>query len=231
MKKLFIFLTVLLVLILIGFHFADLNPTITSTSSFEIKGIDISHHNHHNSNINWNSVSNQVGFCIIKATQGSNFKDPMFNSNWKSTKKNNLVRGAYHYFSPGVSGKKQFDNFKNTVKLGSGDLPPILDVELKECDINEVKIFLELAEKYYGVIPIIFTEHLFFKVYLDGVIDTKYPLWIDIDASYFLKPSFNNYNCVLWQYSHIGNISGIKGDVDLDCFMGDSLSFETLKIK
>ena len=82
MKKLVIVLSVLLVLILIGFHFADLNPTITSTSSFEIKGIDISHHN---SISNWDSVSNQVGFCIIKATQGSNFKDPMFNSNWKSS--------------------------------------------------------------------------------------------------------------------------------------------------
>ena len=114
MKKLVIVLSVLLVLILIGFHFADLNPTITSTSSFEMKGIDISHYN---SISNWDSVSNQVGFCIIKATEGSNFKDPMFNSNWKSTKKNNLVRGAYHYFSPGVSGKKQFNNFKNAVKF------------------------------------------------------------------------------------------------------------------
>lgn len=228
MKKLVIVLSVLLVLILIGFHFADLNPTITSTSSFEIKGIDISHHN---SISNWDSVSNQVGFCIIKATEGSNFKDPMFNSNWKSSKKNNLVRGAYHYFSPGVSGKKQFDNFKNTVKLGIGDLPPILDVELKECDINEVKIFLDLAEKHFGVTPIIYTEHFFFKMFLDGEIDTKYPLWIYVDESFLVKPSFNNYDCVLWQYSHTGNISGIKGDVDLDCFMGDSLSFESLKIK
>jgi lysozyme len=228
MKKLIIVLSVLLVLVLSGFHFADLNPTITSTSSFEMKGIDISHHN---SISNWGSVNNQVGFCVIKATEGSNYKDPMFNSNWKSSKKNNLVRGAYHFFKPGVSGSKQFENFKNTVRLVSGDLPPVLDVELKECDINEVKIFLELAEKQYGVTPIVYSDYLFFKVFLDGKIDTKYPLWIYIDESYSLKPSFNDYNCVLWQYSHTGVVSGVDGDVDLDSFIGDSLSFESLKIK
>ena len=105
MKNLFIVMSVLLLLILSGFHFADLNPTITSTSSFEMKGIDISHHN---SISNWDSVNNKVGFCIIKSTEGSNYKDPMFNSNWKSSKRNGLVRGAYHFFKPGVSGSKQF---------------------------------------------------------------------------------------------------------------------------
>ena len=228
MKNLFIVMSVLLALILSGFHFADLNPTITSTSSFEMKGIDISHHN---SISNWRSLNNQVGFCIIKATEGSKYKDPMFNSNWKSSKKNNLVRGAYHFFKPGVSGAKQFENFKNTVKLVSGDLPPVLDVELKECDINEIKIFLELAEKHYGVTPIVYSDYLFFKVFLDGKIDTKYPLWIYIDESYSLKPSFNEYNCVLWQYSHNGVVNGVDGEVDLDSFIGDSLSFESLKIK
>lgn len=227
MKILFIVVSVLLVLILSGFYFSDLTPTITSTSYFKIKGIDISHHN---SISNWGSVNNQIGFCIIKATEGSNYKDPMFNSNWKSSKKNNVVRGAYHFFKPGVSGDKQFENFKNTVKLVNGDFPPVLDVELKECDINEVKIFLELVEKHYGVTPIVYSEYLFFKVFLDGKIDTKYPLWIYIDESYSLKPSFKDYNCVIWQYSHVGSVNGIDGDVDLDSFLGDSLSFESLKI-
>lgn len=228
MKNLFIVISELLILVISALYFADLTPAFKSPSNYEIRGIDISHHN---TIINWDSISKQLGFCIVKSTEGSNYKDPMFNSYWKLSKRNGLVRGAYHFFSPGVSGKKQFENFKNTVKLGSGDLPPILDVELKECDINEVKIFLELAEKYYSVIPIIYTEHLFFKVFLDGEIDSKYPLWIYVDESFLVKPSFNNCNCVLWQYSHTGNISGIKGDVDLDCFMGDSLSFEYLKIK
>jgi lysozyme len=90
---------------------------------------------------------------------------------------------------------------------------------------------LELSEKHYGVTPIVYTEYLFFKVFLDGEIDTKYPLWIYIDESYSLKPSFNDYNCVLWQYSHTGVVNGVDGDVDLDSFLGDSLSFESLRIK
>lgn len=206
----------------------DLRPVIQTKSTSTINGVDISHHNNIRS---WSSVKNEIKFCIIKSTEGSKHKDPMFNYNWEKAKKNGLVCGAYHFFSPGVSGEKQFENFKNKVKLSSGDLPPILDVELKECDMNEVNKFLKLAENYYGVKPIVYTEYLFFKVFIEDKISNDYPLWIFIDESFNVKPRFNNYDCVLWQYSHTGKVKGIVGDVCLDYFMGDEIKFRSLRIK
>ena len=227
-KKTLVIGSILLMMVVLVLTATDLRPVIQSKSTSKIKGIDISHHNKVN---NWSLVKNDIKFCIIKSTEGSNYKDPMFKSNWNSAKKSGLVCGAYHFFKPGVSGEKQFENFKNKVKLSSGDFPPVLDVELKECDMDEVNKFLKLAEKHYGVKPIVYTEYLFFKVYMEDKISKDYPLWIYINESYNVKPQFNDYDCVLWQYSHTGKVKGIVGDVDLDYFMGDEVKFNSLMIK
>jgi lysozyme len=217
--------SVLLLLMVLVYNLIDLTPS--SKYDFKICGIDISHHN---KVYNWKQVKKHAKFCIIKSTEGKSFNDPMFKSNWKNCKKNNIIRGAYHFFSPGVSANKQFENFKNSVKLTTNDLPPILDVELKKCDIDEVNKWLKLAEDYYGVKPIVYTDYFFFKIFMEGKLN-DYPLWLHINKKYKVKPSFNNYNCIFWQYNQKGKIKGIKGDVDLDTFLGDSESFNNLLIK
>jgi lysozyme len=223
----------LLILSVIGASFLilyalDLKPAFNTEVYIDMKGVDISHYNSIN---NWSKVENEIGFCFIKSTEGSTYTDPNFKTNWSLAKKHNVKRGAYHFFSPGVSAEKQFNNFKKHVKLFPGDLPPVLDVELKESNMDEVNKWLELATKYYKVKPILYTEYVFFKVYLDGNVDTQYPLWIYIDKSFGFKPSFNNYNCVLWQFSHTGKVHGITGDVDLDLFFGDSVQFKSMIVK
>jgi lysozyme len=217
--------TILVLLMVMVYNLIDLTPL--SKSDFEICGIDISHHN---KVYNWKQVKNHAKFCMIKSTEGKSYNDPMFKSNWKNCKKNNIIRGAYHFFTPGVSANKQFENFKNSVKLTTNDLPPILDVELKECDIDEVNKWLKLAENHYGVKRIVYTDYFFFKIFMEGKLN-DYPLWLHINKKYKVKPSFNNFNCVFWQYNQKGKIKGIKGDVDLDTFLGDSESFNNLLIK
>lgn len=225
MRKKLIVIILLLVSLNLFCRVIDLKPSTINKSS--IFGIDISHHN---KIYNWSNVGNNFQFCIIKATEGKSFKDPKFNSYWTNSKKIGLVRGAYHFFQPNVPAEKQFNNFKQTVKLSKGDLPPVLDVELKECNIGEVNKWLYLAEKHYKVKPIVYSEYLFFKVYLDGRL-ADYPIWIYINERYKSQPSFNNYNCILWQYSHQGSTKGIKGDVDLNKFLGTQNEFEKLLIK
>jgi len=140
----------------IGFKLIDLKPKINH--EFRHMGIDISHHN----NVyDWDKLDGKVSFCFIKATQGSKYKDPDFERNWKETKNHGIIRGAYCFFQPNVSAEKQFKNFKKHVKLSKGDLPPVLDVELKECDINEVNKWLKMAEKHYKVKPIVYSGHIF----------------------------------------------------------------------
>lgn len=228
MKTIFIICFIFTPLFFTVSNVTDVKPCFNPKSEYKIKGIDLSHHN----NINdWSSISNQVKFCIIKSTEGSKFVDPKFNSIWDSAKNNGLTCGAYHFFKNGVKGKKQFENFKKTVKLSKGDLPPVLDVETEGCDMREVNVFLKLAEKHYGVKPIIYSSRRFFKRFIENDLDGKYPLWIYINESKNVKPSFDDFECPLWQYSHTGSIDGIRGDVDLNYFMGDSLKFESLKIK
>ncbi len=37
-----------------------------------------------------------------------------------------FIRGAYHYFVPGVPAKEQAEYFLKQVHLEGGDLPPVL---------------------------------------------------------------------------------------------------------
>lgn len=226
MKTFFLISFVTTILGYFGYTFVDLKPN--TKTSFEYHGIDISHHN---KIYNWKKIKNNASFCFMKATQGSSFKDPRFNQNWTNAKNHGLVRGAYCFFQPGVSAEKQFNNFKNTVKLSKGDLPPVLDVELKECNMKEVNKWLKLAEKHYGVKPIIYSTYLFFKVFMDGRIDSGYPLWLHMSPKYKTLPSFDDYDCVFWQYDQKGKMGGINGEVDLNYYLGDRESFDDLLIK
>ena len=85
--------------------------------------------------MNWKLVKQmdvrgiRIGFVFIKATRDANYVDPQFERNWKNSKKAGLIRGAYHYFNPLLSGKLQAKHFINTVKRQAGDLPPVLDIE------------------------------------------------------------------------------------------------------
>jgi GH25 family lysozyme M1 (1,4-beta-N-acetylmuramidase) len=59
----------------------------------------------------------------------------------------------------------------------------------------------------------------------------NYPLWLHINKRFKVKPSFNNFDCVIWQYNQYGKINGINGNVDLNTFLGDSEDFKNLLIK
>jgi lysozyme len=226
-NKIFLFTLLLSIIILCFFSFVDLKPNLKEKNDIEsIKGIDVSHHN---KILNWSYLKNNVKFIIIKATEGKSYKDPKFNDYWKKSKRYGLVRGAYHFFSYNTTAEEQFKNFKEQVFLSKGDLPPIVDVEDRRINMDEVNKWCDLVEKHYGVKPIVYSEFLFFKVLMDGKIK-DYKLWIYFDEKYSAIPNFNNYDCVLWQYSHKGTIKGINGDVDLDSYLHSEDEFNRLLI-
>jgi len=225
MKKAITILSLVVISFFLMYKVLDFKPIINKNQN--IKGIDISHHN---KITDWSEVSKTSTFCLMKATEGKSHKDKKFISNWDSSKKHNMVRGAYHFFSPNVSAEKQFKNYQSRVTLQRGDFPPILDVELKECDIDEVNKWLEMAENHYGVKPIVYTTYMFFKVFMDGRLK-DYPIWIYMSDNMGIQPSFDDYKCVLWQYNQKGRISGISGNVDLNYFLGDNLDLKNILIK
>ncbi len=79
--------------------------------------------------------------------------------------KDKIIIWPYHYFNPNINSTKQFKVFaKQVPTLSSWDLPPVLDVE-ETSTIQSVKKRkkwiknrLNLAEKKYGVTPILYIK-------------------------------------------------------------------------
>lgn len=203
---------------------------------YEIHGIDVSKYQEV---INWEEVKAmevkgvKIGFAFMKATEGRFLVDSRFQYNWQKAGDQNIPRGAYHFFIPGKNPKKQAKNFTGIVNLTSGDLPPVLDVEIsRNLPVTkireEVKIWLDIVEKHYEVRPIIYTNISFYEKYFAGVFD-DYPLWI---AHYLepVQPRTEN-KWLFWQHSETGRVNGIKTFVDFNVFRGDSTDFKALLLK
>ena len=202
-------------------------------SDYAVEGIDVSHYQ---STIDWDSLSmDSFQFIFMKASEGLELKDSFFLRNWKNAKHAGLIRGAYHFFRPTLDSYTQFLNFSEHVRLDSGDLPPVLDIEVYDgvdrTDIlQRAKLWLQLAESHYGVKPIIYTNQRFYHKVLKGHVD-DYPLWI---ARYNEKNSpwlgMNN-EWSFWQYGNKGFVHGIEGYVDLNVFRGSLEDLKTLCIE
>lgn len=203
---------------------------------YGIHGIDVSRYQDF---IAWEEVKKmhvdqiKLGFAFIKATEGVGNTDPQFKRNWRKSKGNDIIRGAYHFFIATKDGKAQAEHFIKKVDLEPGDLPPVLDVEQrygasKTQLQREVRRWLETVENYYHVKPIIYTNVDFYIQNLGSAFD-DYPLWV---AHYYqLEQPRITRSWIFWQHSDIGNVNGITSKVDFNVFNGDSLEFRSLLVK
>ena len=203
---------------------------------YNVRGIDISHYQ---SNIKWEKLRNAslnndpVRFIIIKATEGSDLFDDDFNDNFFQAKENDFIRGAYHFFVPGVDATTQANFYLHQVHLVPGDLPPVLDIEktgklTKQQLQKDVKTWLDIVEKKYGVKPILYTSYKFKKDYLDNPVFNEYPYWI---AHYYINKLEYKGDWVMWQHTDCGKVDGIKGFVDCNIFNGSVKDLEAFTIQ
>lgn len=130
------------------------------------KGLDLSHHN---KIVSFEGISH-YDFIYHKATEGSTFVDPKFSERIKKCIRLGMPCGAYHFFSTSSSGKDQFENFKRNVPTNM-PLIPVIDIEInknnwsKEKLNEELGVWIQLCEEYYGVKPIIYSSSWFYKHY------------------------------------------------------------------
>ena len=204
------------------------NFGINLPGEYVLHGIDVSRHQRY---IDWDAVSKMnhkdvgISFAFIKASEGRTVTDEYFNDNWKSAKENGILRGAYHFFRPHLTAQEQASLFIRQVpKLSKGDLPPVLDIEMRgSCPparlAKNLKLWLVLVEKHYGMTPILYTNYGFYKRFLMGKEFRKYPLWI----AHYKTPDINGIvgNWHFWQHSDRGHVNGINGGVDFNVFNGD----------
>lgn len=214
-KLLFIALLIVIIYILVKYQVILINKIFVDEDK-EIIGVDISSYQ---GNVDMKKIKDQgIEFIYIKATEGSTHEDLYFQKNWESAKENNLLAGAYHFFSFDSSGKDQALNFINSMGDNiEGRLIPAVDIEyygnyknnLSKDDITkELKDFLDELENKYDVKPMIYTTSKFYNNYLKD--DFKeHKMWI---SSLFIPINFTyNDDWYIWQYINKGKLDGYKG--------------------
>lgn len=211
---------------------AACNEQTVRKEGFGVHGIDVSHYQ---KTINWPLVGSQdIQFAFIKASEGQFMQDTLFCNNWDAIRAAGIIRGAYHFFRPGISAEVQAKNFLSTIDLQDGDLPPVLDVEVSDgypADqvVRGVKSWLSIVEDAYKVKPIIYSNQKFFNSYLAQNL-VGYPIWIARYTSLWTPEIVKGHAWSFWQYGNRGRLQGIAGDVDFNVFNGNLDNLQCLTI-
>ena len=140
----------------------------------------------------------------------------------------NLCKG----YNPKTDPIRQADFFINSVKLDSGDLPPVLDIEKRGKDENQLrrdlKLWLDKIEQHYKVKPILYTSYKFKTRYLNDSVFNSYPYWI---AHYYVDSVEYRGEWKFWQHTDVGTLPGIREKVDLNIFNGSLEELQLMTIK
>ncbi|MCH8554705.1 MAG: hypothetical protein LAT76_06070, partial [Schleiferiaceae bacterium] len=143
------------------------NTLIHGNSKYAF-GIDVSHYN---GIIDWPTVKRSkhpIKFVFVRTTMGKNGIDYRYKTNLRGAEKEGFLVGTYHYFRPNENFTEQFENFKQHAIVERGHMYPVLDIEqpskLGNANlVKGLKNWLQLAEKEYGVKPIIYTGRHFYN--------------------------------------------------------------------
>jgi len=200
-------------------------------------GFDISHYQN-KEDIKWDSLS--IGnktipleFVVMRATMGNRSADKNFDEFWISAKEDDLVRGAYHFYRADEDPVIQANNFLANVKLESGDLPPVLDIEkiprtksTKKL-VEDLKVWCKIVEDTYGKKPIIYTYYHYYKDFLRGEFD-DHPIWL---ANYNDVPEPSSEDkWHFWQFTENGIVYGINSKIDLNIYNGGIWSLKSMTL-
>ena len=204
-----------------------------SPQKYPVRGIDISHHQ---GQINWEKLQTEnIKFAYIKATEGGDHKDTLFEQNWKKAQSIGLVTGAYHFFTFCRTGAEQADNFIATVTKAASQLPPAIDLEFggnckktptKAILLAQLQTFIDKITQAYGQHPIIYATNDSYNHFLAGEKLENIPIWI---RNIYKQPELSDgRKWLFWQFAHQGRLKGIYGIVDLNVFHGTELEFKQL---
>ena len=196
---------------------------------FAVQGVDVSHHQ---GDIDWVALAaSDVQFAFIKATEGTDHRDTLFERNWSASAAAGVQRGAYHYFTFCSSGAAQAAHLTRVVPPGQAMLPTAVDVEYSGNCANpppaahireQLLIMLRDLTLAYGRKPILYTTNEARVRLLRGEF-SEYPLWI---RNVYAPPwSLGVTQWTFWQHSDDGQRRGVRTQVDLNVFHGDLAMF------
>lgn len=198
-------------------------------------GVDVSHYQ---GKIDWTKMHTiyqlyPINFAFIRSTMGTSSIDETFEYNWKGAKENNILRGAYHFYRPDENSTLQAQNFINKVKLESGDLPPVLDIETlpktqsMERLVEGIKNWCKIIEEHYDIKPIIYTSDKYFEDYLQHHFK-DYVIWI-ANYNFWVEEMKGHWD--FWQFTEKATIEGVERyKVDVNIYNGTVDDLESLTL-
>ncbi|HET9168203.1 MAG TPA: lysozyme [Actinospica sp.] len=204
-----------------------------------VRGIDVSSHQ---ASIDWSKVAPHVNFVYAKATEGTYYVNPLFDSEYDGPYSHGVIRGSYHFAVPSnSSGTAQADYFIAHGGAWSADgktLPGALDIEYnpygKACYglsagqmVGWIKNFVtEYAAKEHAF-PVIYSTTDWWRTCTgnSAAFAGDDPFWIaDYGKTGGTLPNGWSYYS-FWQYSDSGTQPG-----DQDLFNGPYTQLRTLAV-
>lgn len=189
-----------------------------------IHGIDLSHYQ---GEVFWEHIgaNGKTAYVYLKATEGADRIDHMYERNIEMAQHNGLRVGSYHFYRPCTEQRKQLENFTAQCLPGDQDLLPMVDIETagglptdEFCD--SLFAFLQLVEEAYRQKPLLYTYTNFYNKHLQGKID-GYPLMIAQYTDDREPVLADGRDITMWQYTSKGRIAGVSGYIDKSRFMGE----------
>ena len=162
-------------------------------------------------------------FCVIKATEGTDYKNRYFAAHCDKVLNRKKLLGAYHYANGG-DVQKEADYFLAYAKKYIGKAILVLDWEAKnnpQFGKNDLEWCLQWCNYVYqktGIKPLIYIQ----KSAMDAVKKAGYGLWVAqypdyVETGYQEHPwNEGAYNCLIRQYTSVGKLSGYNGNLDLN---------------
>lgn len=195
-------------------------------SVYPVRGIDLSAHN---GVPDFDSIAaSGIDFVYLKASEGTDYRDPAFPRNYLAARRAGLNVGAYHFFRFGSDGPGQAENFLGAIRGCELQLPAAVDIEewgnpaekATEIIVERLEGMCAMLTAFYGP-TVIYTNKTGDARFVRGKFEDK-DLWI----CSFTNPPLTRRRWQLWQYSHCGKVPGVKGYVDLDTFNGDKARWQ-----
>lgn len=188
-----------------------------------VKGIDVSHHS---GSVDWEKVKAAgFRFAYVKASEGVDNPDAMFDQHWKDLSDAGLARGAYHFYVTEDDPVEQARFFASRIKADPGNLPPALDVELLGANTTgdmtqTLMTFLQTLEKEVGVKPILYTGSKFWDANYEPVF-SDYGLWMAEYGVKMPKVPFGWDNWLFWQHAANQAVDGVEKSADINLLHPD----------
>ncbi len=177
-------------------------------------------------------------FCIVKATEGTDYKNRYFAAHCDKVLSRKKLLGVYHYANSG-DPQKEADYFLAYCKKYIGKAILILDWEAKnnpQFGKNDLEWCLKWCNYVYqktGIKPLIYIQ----KSAMDAVKKAGYSLWVAqypdyVETGYQEHPwNEGKYNCLIRQYTSVGKLSGYNGNLDLNKAYISAASWHKLATK